>query len=228
MREAGARRVGLLRDLGTAEYEPTWELQKQLVAERQEGRGADTLLLVEHPHVITLGRRAGSMGNVLSRQMPVVEVERGGDVTYHGPGQLVGYPIVRLDEGERDVHAFLRRIEEGLIAACAGLGVAAERRERYTGVWVGERKIASIGVAVRGWVTMHGFALNVSTELARFEAIRPCGMEAAVMTSLDVVLGKRVEMGTVKAVVAREMGHALHREFTAQQPTPERPQRTGP
>ena len=212
--ERRGRVPGAVLDLGYAEYVPTWELQQRLSAERQAGRGRDTLILVEHPHVITLGRRASSRDNVLTDEMPVVAVERGGDVTYHGPGQLVGYPIVALDGAERDLHVFLRAIEEGLIAACVELGVtAAARRVGYTGVWVGDKKVASIGIAVRRWVTMHGFALNVSTELARFAAIRPCGMEANVMTSLSAALGRAVTLDEVKAPVVRHIGRVLGRAF---------------
>jgi lipoyl(octanoyl) transferase len=212
--DGGRRKPGALLDLGLADYEETWALQKRLVAERQGGAGADTLILVEHPDVITLGRRAGSRDNVLDDSMPVVEIERGGDVTYHGPGQLVGYPIVRLDEGERDLHAFLRAIEQGLIDACAALGLEAERRAGWTGVWARERKLGSIGIAVRRWVTLHGFALNVSTDLSRFRAIRPCGLDAAVMSTLSAELGRPVTVDEVKPLVAREIGRALGRAFS--------------
>lgn len=202
-----------LRDLGTAAYEATYELQKALVAERQAGAIEDTLVLVEHPHVVTLGRRQTSRENVVRFDMPVVEVERGGDVTYHGPGQLVGYPILFLDENERDVHALLRNIEEGLIRAARSFGLDAGRRDKHTGVWVGPRKLASIGVAVRQWVSFHGFALNVSTELERFRSINPCGLDAGVMTSMTELLGRAVSVEEVKPVVVREMGAVLGRVF---------------
>ena len=203
-------------DLGLCEYREAYALQQRLLAERQAdapGEGVDTLILVEHPHVITLGRRAGSRANVFTDEMPVVEIERGGDVTYHGPGQLVGYPIVRLVDKERDLHAFLRALEAGLIAACGDLGLAAERRDKYTGVWLGERKVASLGIAVRRWVTMHGFALNVATDLSRFRAINPCGMEASVMTSLSEALGRTVTLEEVKPLVIHRMSEALQRSF---------------
>jgi lipoate-protein ligase B len=204
---------GVLLDLGHRGYEETHALQRRLVAERQAGQGADALVLVEHPEVITLGRRATSRSNVLSDEIPVVEIERGGDVTYHGPGQLVGYPILRLDGEERDLHKYLRALEEGLIGACAALGLDAGRKAGWTGVWLGERKLASIGIAVRKWVTMHGFALNVATDLARFGAIHPCGLDAGVMTSLAQALGRPVTLAEVKPLVAREIGRALGREF---------------
>ncbi len=204
---------GKLLDLGRLDYEEAWALQKRLVAERQAGGGADTLVLVEHPDVITLGRRKSARDNVLSDEIPVVEVERGGDVTYHGPGQLVGYPILALDGEERDLHRFLRALEQGLIDACAALGLDAGRKAGWTGVWLGERKVASIGIAVRRWVTYHGFALNVATDLARFRAINPCGLDAAVMTSLAEALGRPVTVAEMKAPVAEAIGRALGRRF---------------
>ncbi len=202
-----------LRDLGVFAYEETYALQKALVAERQAGAIPDTLVLVEHPHVVTLGRRRTSRDNVVRFDMPVVEVERGGDVTYHGPGQLVGYPILFLDEDERDVHVLLRNIEEGLIRAAQAFGLDAGRRDKHTGVWVGDRKLVSIGVAVRQWVSFHGFALNVSTELDRFRSINPCGFDAGVMTSMCELLGRAVSLDEVKPVVVREVGAALGRAF---------------
>ncbi len=204
---------GKLLDLGRLDYEEAWALQKRLVAERQAGGGADTLVLVEHPDVITLGRRKSARDNVLSDEIPVVEVERGGDVTYHGPGQLVGYPILALDGEERDLHRFLRALEQGLIDACVALGLDAGRKACWTGVWLGERKVASIGIAVRRWVTYHGFALNVATDLARFRAINPCGLDAAVMTSLAEALGRPVTVAEMKAPVAEAIGRALGRRF---------------
>lgn len=210
---SGARRPARLVDLGRRGYEEALALQRQLVAERQAGGGADALLLVEHPEVITIGRRQGSRANVLTDELPVVEVERGGDATYHGPGQLVGYPIIALDGEERDLHRFLRALEEGLIAACGELGIAAGRNPGWTGVWIGPRKVASIGIAVRRWVTLHGFALNVSTDLARFASLKPCGLDAGVMTSLAHELGRAVALDEVKPVVARTIGVALGRDF---------------
>jgi len=191
-----------------------WALQKQLVAQRQAGEIDDVLLTVEHPHVVTLGRRQSAASNVLARDMPVVEIERGGDVTYHGPGQVVGYPILLLDGDERDLHAYLRNLEEAMIRACAELGLRAGRREGLTGVWIdGARKIASIGIAVRKWVTYHGFALNVSTDLTRFTAINPCGLDAAVMTSLSKELGREIAVGDVTPRVVAHLGELTGRDF---------------
>ncbi|MSP59156.1 MAG: lipoyl(octanoyl) transferase LipB [Myxococcales bacterium] len=205
--------MGTLIDLGLCDFHEAWERQLRLVAQRQVGEGEDTLLLVEHPEVITLGRRASSRSNVLSDGIPVIEIERGGDVTWHGPGQLVGYPILRLDGEERDLHRFLRAIEEGLIAVCAALGLEGGRKAGWTGVWLGERKIASIGIAVRRWVTLHGCALNVCNDLARFRAIHPCGLDAGVMTSLAEALGRPITVDEVKPLVADHLGRALGRAF---------------
>lgn len=208
-------RAARLEDLGRMEYRAAWARQLALVEERQRGDGADTLLVVEHPHVITVGRTAGAARNVLAAgDVPVVEVERGGDVTYHGPGQLVAYPVLRLEEGEQDLHGYLRALEAGLIDALGELGVAgAERRPGATGVWVGERKIASIGVAVRRWVTYHGVALNVATDLTQFARINPCGFSASVMTSVSRELARDVAIEQAAPVVVRALGRSLGRHF---------------
>jgi len=204
---------GQVVDLGVAEFGAVWELQKRLVARRQAGEIPDTLLLVEHPHVVTVGRRIAAEANILRRDMPIFEIERGGDVTYHGPGQLVGYPIISLDGNERDLHAYLRHLEDALIAVAATLGLPAGRNPGWTGVWIGGRKVASIGIAVRRWVTMHGFALNVTTELERFRSINPCGLEAAVMTSLAEALGQPLPMAAVKEATTAALGETLGRRF---------------
>ena len=202
-------------DLSRREYGEVWKLQQELVAARQRGEIADTLVLVEHPDVITLGRRQSSQANVLAAgDIPVFEIERGGDVTYHGPGQLVGYPILALDDRERDLHAYLRNLEEGLIGVCADVGVSGRRNPGWTGVWIGDRKVASLGIAVRRWVTMHGFALNVATELSRFAAINPCGLEATVMTSLARESGRPLTLADVKPSAIAHLGRVFARAFT--------------
>ncbi len=211
-------KAGLAIDLGRREFRDVWELQLRLVARRQSNEIPDTLLLVEHPDVITLGRRAGARANILDERMPVFEIERGGDVTWHGPGQLVGYPIVKLDEDERDLHAYLRALESGLIAVCGEFGVAGERNEGWTGVWAGGRKLASIGIAVRRWVTLHGFALNVSTGKAGFDAINPCGLQSAMMTSLSEAAARPIAIAEVLPRVVDAMGAALGRAFAAGSP----------
>lgn len=210
--------------LGLIDYAEAWQLQLSLVAARTADRIADTLLLCQHPDVVTVGRRQRAQENILDSRFPVFEVERGGDVTYHGPGQLVGYPILKLRPGtgerafgERDLHRYLRALEGALIDLCAGCGVATGRKAGATGVWTADsaRKLASMGIAVRRWVTFHGFALNVNTELTRFSAINPCGFSAQVMSSLaaekdDAAL--TVEATIDRAIAA--LGVRLHRDFT--------------
>jgi lipoyl(octanoyl) transferase len=190
-------RLGLL-DLGHRAYAETLELQRTLCRRRLAGElDRDLLLLVEHEPVITLGRatRATSLplapAELERRRVAVVEVERGGDVTYHGPGQLVGYPILQLREHREDLHWYLRQLEAALIGALAELGIAAGRKPGLTGVWTGGRKIASIGIHVKQWVTYHGFALNVTTDLSGFDVIVPCGIDGVVMTSVAAELGSR-------------------------------------
>jgi len=209
------RNEARLVDLGTREYAEVWAMQLALVKERQQGVIPDTLLFVEHPHVITAGRSAKRDNLLDLGGTPLYEIERGGDVTYHGPGQLVGYPIFLLREPERDLHVYLRNLEESLIRALAGFGLEGTRKPGWTGVWnaAAERKLASIGVAVKRWVTLHGFALNVATDLARFAAINPCGLEATVMASLTSLLGRAVTLADVKPIVARRMGAVFGRAF---------------
>ncbi|HEY1585552.1 MAG TPA: lipoyl(octanoyl) transferase LipB [Polyangia bacterium] len=201
-------------DLQRREYGEVWKLQQELVAQRQRDEIADTLVLVEHPDVITLGRRQSSQANVVAPgEIPIFEIERGGDATYHGPGQLVGYPILKLDGDERDLHVYLRNLEEALIGVCADLGLDGRRNPGWTGVWIDERKVASLGIAVRRWVTMHGFALNVATDLSRFAAINPCGLDAAVMTSLSRELGREVALDAVEPLVIARFSSVFGRAF---------------
>lgn len=191
--------AGALLDLGREEYGRTWELQKRLVDLRAADRVQDTLVLVEHEPVITLGKKT-TPENFRPQDIPVFQVERGGDATFHGPGQLVGYPVVKLHQP--DVHRFLRQLEEVVIRTAADFGVAAGRNEGHTGVWVGAKKLASIGVAVSSWVTYHGFALNVNTDLRYFRLIRPCGLDPDTMTSMEALAGREFSMHRVKERVA--------------------------
>ncbi len=179
-------------------YGAALEIQRSLAQARIEGRlERDTLLLAEHPRVITLGRSSKPQHLSTSRDLleargvEIHEIERGGDVTFHGPGQLVGYPIFDLREHRQDVHWFLRQIEAALIHALDTVGIAAESAEGYTGVWTGGRKIASIGIHVKQWVTWHGFALNVTTDLSYFDLIVPCGIQGVLMTSVQRELGEK-------------------------------------
>jgi lipoate-protein ligase B len=170
-----------VRRLGRMPYAEAHALQERLVGERAAGAVGDVLLLCEHDPVITVGRKTDAAGIVVPG-LEVVPVERGGEATYHGPGQLVAYPILLLPEDRRDLHRYLRDLEEVVIRVLAEVEVEGRREPGLTGVWVGERKIASIGVAVRRWVTWHGLALNLTTELDAFRSFRPCGLDPEVMT----------------------------------------------
>lgn len=174
----------------TLDYRAALDLQNELVETRMRDAVPDTLLLLQHPHVYTLGR--GADERFILRPLPDVpihRVSRGGQVTYHGPGQLVGYPILKLQGPDRDVLLYLRRLEQVIIDALAEHSITASRREGLTGVWVGDEKIASIGVGIRRWVTLHGFAVNVAADLSYFDRIVPCGIDGCRMTS-TVALGR--------------------------------------
>ena len=186
-------------EAGRVPYGDALAWQRALAQARIDGRLAhDVLLLLEHPPVITLGRGSHAANLLQPAGVEVVEVERGGDVTYHGPGQLVGYPILDLQAHRPDLHWYLRTLEQALIVALAMLGLPAERRPGLTGVWTGGRKIASLGVHVKQWVTWHGFALNVTTDLQAFERIVPCGITGVEMTSVE----RERERGTLKGSLA--------------------------
>jgi len=211
-------------DLGTEPFRETWTRQLALVEQRQNDAAPDTLLLVEHPHVFTLGRRREAAANVLvPGDVEVIGIERGGDVTYHGPGQIVAYPIVLLGDGERDLHRYLRNLEEAVIATCARFGLPADREPGKTGVWLTtpagmRRKLCSMGIACRKWVTFHGLALNVTADLAYFRRINPCGFESSVMTSMAEQLGAPVDVALVRGALADELGRTLGRTPEQAQP----------
>lgn len=206
-----------VRRLGRVAYADALALQTELVEARRAGTIGDTLLLLEHPPVITLGaRNRGGSSHViaapadLAREgIAVVETGRGGDVTYHGPGQLVGYPIVDLRPDRCDVHRYVRDLEEALIRAVAAFGIAADRLAGRSGVWVGasgqEAKLAAIGVRMSRWITSHGFALNVTTDLSHFRLIVPCGIADRGVTSLERLLGHAVEMAHVEDAIGEAM-----------------------
>lgn len=200
-----------VRRLGVVPYADALRLQAELVARRRTGDIPDTLLLLEHPHVITLGSGAHAEHVLLSakqraqRGIELFPAGRGGDVTYHGPGQLVGYPVLDLKPHRCDLHRYLRDLEQVLIHALADFGVPAERKSGLTGVWVGERKLAAIGVRVSsGWITSHGFALNVHPDLAYFKTIVPCGIREHAVGSLTEEVERDVSVAeTAEAVVLR-------------------------
>lgn len=205
-----------VRRLGTVSYAEALALQAELVKQRRAGEIPDTLLLLEHPHVITLGSGSHAEHVLLSeaeraaRGIELWEAGRGGDVTYHGPGQLVGYPILALEAERRDLHRYLRELEQVLIRVLGDFGLAAGRKEGMTGVWVADRKLAAIGVRVSsGWITSHGFALNVRTDLTFFDAIVPCGITGYAVGSLSAELKREVELEEVEHVVTRHFASAF-------------------
>jgi lipoyl(octanoyl) transferase len=209
-------------DWGRTSYEPARLAQEALVAQRLADEIGDTLVFTEHEPVFTVGLRAGAETHLVwdatrlaAEGVEVVKTNRGGDITYHGPGQLVGYPIVSL-ASRQDLHAYLRFLEQVLINSVGSLGLAASRRPGLTGIWIGPRKIAALGVAVRRWVTYHGFALNVNAHLPHFAGIIPCGISATegTVTSLDAELGGSLDLAEVKNIVAYEF-RTLLPEFLA-------------
>jgi lipoyl(octanoyl) transferase len=199
---------------GRVPYGEALEWQRRLAQERIAGRlPHDLLLLLEHPPVITLGR-GSDVGHLLQRDgVEVFDIERGGDVTYHGPGQLVGYPILDLRQHRQDLHWYLRALEQALITALADLEIPAERRPGFTGVWTRGRKIASLGVHVKQWVTWHGFALNVTTDLTAFDRIVPCGIPGVVMTSVEREGGRGTGDGSLWDAAMSAVIHGVASTF---------------
>ncbi len=218
-------RVCELRRLHVVTYENGMQVQQKLVEMRQREDIPDQLLLLEHPPVITLGR-GGDAGNLLaSPQMLAAEgvryfeTTRGGDITYHGPGQVVGYPILHLGEGKRDVRRYVENLEEVLIRTVAEYGITAERVDGKRGIWVGANKIAAIGVRVARWVTSHGWALNVSTNLEHFRLITPCGLRGTGVTSIERELGRTVAIDEVRELLAAKFADVFERELVTRAET---------
>ncbi|GIW09018.1 MAG: octanoyltransferase [Dehalococcoidia bacterium] len=206
-----------IRILGRLDFDAAWELQRELVAARQAGRVGDSVLLVEHPPTITLGRGARREHllhpeeELARRGIALRAIDRGGDITYHGPGQLVGYPIIDLTPRGRDLHRYLRDLEAILIATLAAFDIHGERIPGLTGVWVGQNKIAAIGIKVSRWVTSNGFALNVGSDLSGFQLIIPCGIRGRGVTSLSRELGREVPLSEVLPVVEEQLERVLGR-----------------
>jgi lipoate-protein ligase B len=205
--------------LGLTPYDEAHALQGDLVERRKRDEIPDQLLLLEHPHVITLGR-AANRANVLADDVTrarlgveLFETGRGGDVTYHGPGQLVGYPIIKLLPGHQDIRRYVRNIQEVLVRSARDFGVESEPRGGdHVGVWVGDDKLAAIGVRISRWVTMHGFAFNVATDLNYFQLIIPCGIRGHGVTSLQKLLGRPVDMVAVARSVTRHFGEVFNKD----------------
>ena len=196
------RKIDIL-DLGVRSYKKVWDLQKELVKKRQNGQINDTLILVEHEPVYTLGKNADE-NHILQhtpRNVKTYQIERGGDVTFHGPGQLVGYPILDLHNYKKSINWYMRGLEQLIINTLAEFMVSAERKEGLTGVWVGDEKIAALGVRVTRWITMHGFALNVTPELTYYSGIIPCGIFEYGVTSMARILTDEVTVDSVKQVL---------------------------
>ena len=191
-------------DLGFIDYKEAWDLQTEILAKKISGISDDVLLLLEHPNTYTFGKTADKLNlkssdNFLKEnQISVYDIDRGGDVTYHGPGQIVGYPVIDLNNWHRDTHKYLRALEEVIIKTCAEYNLLCERNPKYTGVWIQDRKIAAIGIKVSRWITMHGFAFNVNTNLDLFSGIIPCGIQGKAVTSLSKELEKTIDILEVK------------------------------
>lgn len=193
---------------GFIDYKEAWDLQKKIHAKRKERGISDVLLLLEHPHTYTLGKVAkrehlvGSDEYLKENEIKVYDIDRGGDITYHGPGQIVGYPIILLSEWKEDSHKYLRAIEEVIILTLREYGLSGARNEKYTGVWIEDSKIAAIGIKIANWITMHGFAFNINTLLQYFEGIIPCGITDKSVTSLNRELRcESVDIEEVKAIL---------------------------
>jgi lipoate-protein ligase B len=212
-----------LSDLGLIPYAPAWELQRRLVEARKAAAIPDVLLFCEHPHVITLGR-SGKREHLLANDRRLAEMnaelhatDRGGDITYHGPGQIVGYPILDLTEHRRDVLWYVEQLEEVMIRTAADFGVAARRMDGQHGAWIdtpgGEEKLGAVGVHLSRWVTSHGFAYNVSTDLRYFDLIVPCGIAGKRATSLERALGRDVSMEEARGRIALHFSEVFSREL---------------
>jgi lipoyl(octanoyl) transferase len=213
-----SRRICEARWLGRVDYSTGLQLQEDAVERLRSGESSEQLLLLEHPHVFTLGRGAESENILADRDqlrdhsIEVHEIGRGGDVTYHGPGQLVGYPIINLRPDRCDVHRYVRDLEEVLIRTIGEFGVKGSRIQGLTGVWVGNEKIAAIGVRIARWITSHGFALNVNTDLSYFKMIVPCGITDKGVTSVCRLLGNNIDLREAAKTVARMFGEVFQRD----------------
>jgi lipoyl(octanoyl) transferase len=209
-------------NLDFIDYKEAWDLQKDVLNLRSDEKINDVLFLLEHPHTYTLGKVADKNNLISSKEylennkISVYEIDRGGDITYHGPGQIVGYPIIDLKSWEMDTHKYLRALEEVIIQTCAEYGVQGTRNPKYTGVWIGDRKIAAIGIKVSRWITMHGFAFNINTDLDLFNGIIPCGISDKEVTSLSKEINKDISISEVKEKLVNNFKNAFkYKEMSA-------------
>jgi len=202
-------RTLLYSNLGIIDYKEAWDLQKELFTRRVNAETEDILFLLEHPNTYTLGKTAdrenlkGSEDYLKNNQISVYDIDRGGDITYHGPGQIVGYPIIDLNYWQKDTHKYLRALEEVIIRTCAEYNLICDRNPKHTGVWINDAKIAAIGIKVSRWVTMHGFAFNINTDLNLFNGIIPCGIQDKSVTSLKKELNREVVISEVKERIVK-------------------------
>jgi len=203
-------------DLGLIDYKDAWDIQKSIHQLRLENKFDDVLLLLEHPHTYTLGKTAdkenlvGDKKYLDENKISVYDIDRGGDITYHGPGQIVGYPIISLTNWKQDTHKYLRAIEEVIIKVCSEYDLQGSRVEKYTGVWLDDRKICAIGIKVSRWITMHGFAFNVNTDLKLFNGIIPCGITDKDVTSLNRELKKEISINEVKEKIIHHLSNQFN------------------
>ena len=203
-------------DLGLIDYKEAWNIQKSIHQLRVENKIDDILFLLEHPHTYTLGKSADKQNlvgdeNYLSdNKISVYDIDRGGDITYHGPGQIVGYPIINLTNWKQDTHKYLRAIEEVIIQSCSEYGLNGGRVEKYTGVWINDRKICAIGIKVSRWITMHGFAFNINTDLELFNGIIPCGITDKDVTSLNRELKTEIPLNDVKEKIIHHFNNIFN------------------
>ncbi len=202
----------IFQDLGSSPYQKTWDLQKTLLSQRINNEIEDTVLLVEHEPVYTFGKNADE--NHLLQNYPkdvkVFHIERGGDITFHGPGQLVGYPIIDLHNYKKSISWYMRSLENVIIKTLDQYDIEAERKEGLTGVWINDEKIAALGVRISRWVTMHGFALNVNTDLHYYDGIIPCGIFEYGLTSMQKILGEELEMDEVKQILIQQFKNVFN------------------
>ncbi|MCX7875492.1 MAG: lipoyl(octanoyl) transferase LipB [Melioribacteraceae bacterium] len=191
-------------DLDFIDYQEAWDLQKIIFENRHNNNINDIILLLEHPHTYTLGKVADKKNllfndeQLIENKISVYEIDRGGDITYHGPGQIVGYPIINLKDWKEDTHEYLRSLEQVIINVCNEYGLSTQRKANYTGVWIEDRKIAAIGIKISRWITMHGFAFNINTNLDYFNGIIPCGIKDKDVTSLEKELNEKISINDVK------------------------------